>query len=255
MPELLEQAEALERAAAGGRVAYLSSLVPAIAGPVLDVGCGNGYGVERWLARGHRTVGVDRSLYRLGRWAAERATEGAERRLVVGDAAALPFREGAFGLVVSSGMIEHVGVSETSAPYTVRPHPDRDLLRRAVIAELGRILAAGGTLVVDCPNGAFPVDFWHGDRIGAFRVHPVPDALLPTHADLLRWGAEADLTPRIEPLGRRLRFRQVRRRWWGRLLAPLAALFLRALDRVVSTRLGRPLARLYPYVVVSYRRA
>lgn len=209
MPELLEEAEALEREAAAGRVAYLSSLAPAIAGPVLDVGCGNGYGVERWLARGHRAVGVDRSLYRLGRWAAERA--------------------------------------------------DRDLRRRAVIAEPGRVLTAVGMLVVDCPNGAFPVDFWHGDRIGAFRVHLVPDSLLPSHSDLLRWGAETGLEPRIEPLGDRLRFRQVRRRWWGRLLAPLAALLLRLLDRAVGARPGgrwaRSWARLYPYVVVSYRRA
>jgi SAM-dependent methyltransferase len=251
MTSLLEEAETLERRAAEERVSYLSKLVPRIGGLVLDVGCGNGYAVRRWLAGGHRAVGVDRSLYRLARWAEEPEAEG---WLVVGDAGSLPFRSGAFDLVVSSGMIEHVGVSESSSPYRVFPHADRDAQREAVVAELGRVVHAGGTLVMDCPNGAFPIDFWHGDRIGAFRLHPVPDRLLPTHYDLLRWASRAGLHPRIEPLSGRLRFRQIGRRWWGRLLAPLVSFFLRRLDRWMDTRYAAAVAGLYPYVVVSCRR-
>ena len=255
MSSLLAAAEALEREAAAGRVAYYSGLLRRRARPadtVLDVGCGNGYSVAEWRELGLRAFGLDRSLYRMGRWATE---HGRAPRLVVADAARLPFAASSFDAVISSGMIEHVGVSETSDPYTVEPQAARDQLRGEVIAELGRIVRSGGAAYVDCPNGSFPIDFWHGDRLGAFRLHAVPDALLPGHRQLLRWGRAAGLSARLEALGGRLRFRQIRARWWGRLLGPVVEGSLRALDPLVETRLGAIIAWCYPYVVVSYAKA
>lgn len=248
---LLDEAEELEQAAAESRVGYLATRLPTVRGTVLDVGCGNGYSVLSWLARGYSAFGVDRSLYRLARWAEEGRVQG---RLVVADARDLPFRQGGFDLVVSSGMIEHVGVDESSTPYTVRPQPDRDVQREHVIAELARVLSRAGTLIVDCPNGAFPVDFWHGDKVGSFRLHGVPDSLLPTHNDLFRWAAAAGLAARVEPLSGRLQFRQIRRRWWGRLLWPAASLYVRLLDRGLLSRVSRAFAWLCPYLVMSCRR-
>lgn len=252
MSSLLEAAEALECQAADGRVAYFSALLRRRERPtstLLDVGCGNGYGVARWRERGLRAFGLDRSLYRMGRWASE---HGRAPRLVVADAARLPFASSAFDAVVSSGMIEHVGVAEASNPYTVEPDAARDQLRAEVIAELGRVIRSGGAAFVDCPNGSFPIDFWHGDRLGAFRLHGVPDALLPGHRQLLRWGRAAGLLPRLQALGGRLRFQQIRARWWGRLLGPVVEALLKALDPLVETRLGPMIAWCYPYVVVSY---
>lgn len=251
MTGLLDEAEELERAAAEGRVEYLATRFPTLRGTVLDVGCGNGYSVLSWMARGHRAFGVDRSLYRLARWTEESCVQ---HRLVVADAQALPFRHGTFDLVVSSGMIEHVGVDESSEPYSVFPHPDRDVQREHVIAELARVLSRTATLIVDCPNGAFPVDFWHGDKVGSFRLHGIPDSLLPTHSDLFRWAAAAGLAARVEPLNERLRFRQIRRRWWGRFLSPPASLFLRILDRSLLSRFSGPFVWLCPYLVMSCRR-
>lgn len=252
MSSLLEAAEALEREAAEGRVAYFGALMerPGLpAGSLLDVGCGNGYGVASWRARGLRAFGVDRSLYRMGRWASE---HGRAPRLVVADAARLPFAASTFDGVVSSGMIEHVGVSERSNPYAIEPHAARDQLRGEVIRELGRVTRPGGAAFVDCPNGSFPVDFWHGDRLGASRMHRVPDSLLPGHRQLLEWGRAAGLGSRLQPLVGRLRFRQIRARWWGRLLGPVVESVLRALDPLLDSRLGAMIAWCYPYVVVAY---
>jgi hypothetical protein len=152
-------------------------------------------------------------------------------------------------------MIEHIGVTETSQPYTVAAHADQYQVRASVVAELARVAASGGLLVIDCPNGSFPVDFWHGDALGSARFHSVPDALLPGHSQLLAWGRSSGLRPRLEPLRERLRFRQVSRRWWGKLLSPFARLLLAALDLVIPTRAGSVFAWVYPYVVVSYEKS
>jgi SAM-dependent methyltransferase len=220
-------------------------------GPLLDVGCGNGYGVACWQAEGVRAFGLDRSLYRMGRWAAE---HGQSPPMVVGDAAKLPFATSTLSVVVSSGMIEHVGVAETANPYTISPASDQEEKRTAVIAELGRVTRPGGAVIVDCPNGSFPIDFWHGDRLGAFRLHSVPDVLLPGHNQLLRWGRTSGLVSALQPLGRRLRFRQIRSRWWGKLLSPVVAAGLFCFDRLIKTPLGPIVAWFYPYVVVTYEK-
>ena len=85
-------------------------------------------------------------------------------RLVVADGLKLPFPDGFFDAVISSGVLEHVGVFERGGPgiYEVSPLPDRDERRSAFLAGLVRVLAPGGTLYLDFPNGAFPIDFWHG---------------------------------------------------------------------------------------------
>ncbi|MCU0305988.1 MAG: class I SAM-dependent methyltransferase [Thermoanaerobaculales bacterium] len=246
---LLREAEALEKRAAVERVDYFDTILGGAPGErLLDVGCGNGYAVEEWRRRGRSAIGVDRSLYRLSRWIGLAQPSG---RLVLADAAALPFPDGSFEHVVSSGMIEHVGVSESSEPYTVRTHDDRDEQRRGVVGELIRVAGPAGRVVVDCPNGSFPIDFWHGDRVGAFRLHRVPDTLLPCLGDLRRWAASGGRDARLRPLSGRLAFRQVGRRWWGRVLAPAMRRFLVVLDRLCTLGAGRAVAPFYPYLVVE----
>jgi SAM-dependent methyltransferase len=248
--DLLAAAEVLEREASERRVSYFCGRVGPGVQRLLDVGCGNGYGVAAWRRRGVRALGVDISLYRLGRWVAEHR-DG--RPLVLADARALPFRDGAFDAVVSSGMIEHVGVSETANPYTVRAHADRDRAREAVVAELARVTRVAGTTLLDCPNGAFPIDFWHGDRLGALRPHRVPDLLLPAFGDFVAWARSAGRVARLETVSGRLAFRQVGRRWWGRALATPVALLLRLLDGLVERGWMALPARAYPYLVVALR--
>ena len=244
MSSLLHQAEELEAGAAAERVAYLEG-IGALTAPILDVGCGNGYGVRELRKRGLQTVGVDYSLYRLSRWVQD-GRQG--RHLVVADAARLPFRSGAFAAVISSGMLEHIGVVERSTPYGVTAAPDKHSRRASVVTELLRVCSH--RLVLDFPNGWFPVDFWHGDTVGAFRLHSVPDALNPSLSELRSY--VPGLHVHVLPLRNRLRFHQVSRRIWGRLLSPFARLFLQAVDRLPRT--SPLLSVLYPYLVVRAER-
>lgn len=99
---------------------------------VLDVGCGDGTMAERVSGTrpNARVVGLD--------WSAT-ALASARRRGVVGvrasvDDAGLPFRSGAFDVVVFSEVIEHL--------------VDPDL----ALAEVRRVLVSGGTLLLSTPN-------------------------------------------------------------------------------------------------------
>ena len=104
--------------------------------------------------------------------------------------------------------------------YSVRPLPDRDRQRTAFLRELLRVTRPAGAVFLDCPNGAFPVDFWHGDAPGAARRHARSEGFLPTVNEV----RQLVPTVRIDVLSpfRRLQFHQARRHWYGRLLGPLA---------------------------------
>lgn len=99
--------------------------------PVLDVGCGSAWLAEALLPTGRPVVSMDISTVN---------PEGAVARFpadghygVVADAFHLPFRDGLFGAVVASEIIEHV------------PDP------AGFLVSLLRVLAPGGVLVVTTP--------------------------------------------------------------------------------------------------------
>jgi SAM-dependent methyltransferase len=238
---LLAEAEALEKKSSESRVAFLEGT--GVRAPVLDVGCGNGYAVAEWRRRGVRAVGVDASLYRMSRWIEEHASAP----LVVADATALPFRSGEFGGVYSSGLVEHIGVKEEGGRYRFEELPDKHARRESAVAEMCRVASPSGAVLLDFPNGMFPIDFWHGSSVGAFRVHAVPDRLNPSLQQIRRYARGRRVT--VLPLRDRLAFRQVSRKWWGRLLRRPAALFVRVLD-LVPRRLQPILSVLYPFLVV-----
>ena len=94
---------------------------------LLDVGCGGGL-LAPHVPPGFRHVGLDLSETAL----AVAAAHGVEP--VRGDAAALPFEDGRFDVVVAGEVLEHV--------------TDLD----AVVAEALRVLRPGGTFVCDTIN-------------------------------------------------------------------------------------------------------
>jgi SAM-dependent methyltransferase len=73
---------------------------------VLDAGCGNGVSVDVLHERGFDAWGIDLSSLRKWQWR-ERVHRD---RLAVASALELPFPDGAFDAVLSSGVIEHIGV-------------------------------------------------------------------------------------------------------------------------------------------------
>jgi len=117
------------------------------------------------------------------------------------------------------------------------------------------VVAPAGELWLDFPNGAFPIDFWHGPRAGGARVHALAEGFLPTVREVR--GHLARLGPgwRVRPLSPhgRLACRQVRRHWYGRLLYLPAAAFLWSTRLPLLRRLaGSPLN---PYLVLAIWRS
>lgn len=102
--------------------ALCAGLLPADA-RVLDLGCGAGHSYDRLAPR--ETVGVDLDAGALA---------GQARETHVADMRALPFADDAFGAVLSVQSLEHV--------------PDG----AAVLREVRRVLAPGGTAVFVTPN-------------------------------------------------------------------------------------------------------
>jgi SAM-dependent methyltransferase len=207
--------------------------------------------VDLLVREGYDAWGLDLSSLRKWQWQQREQ----RNRLLVADALQMPFTTGYFDAVISSGVIEHIGVSEHRDPgYVVKALPERDVLRRKFLGELLRVCGSDGSVYVDCPNGLFPIDFWHGTEVGEARFHTWNEGFLPSFGMIRRLVRSIDPLMRVEalsPFGR-LQFRQARTRWHGRLLTSPVRGFLRAMN-------FRPLrwlatSPLNPYLVVRIRR-
>jgi SAM-dependent methyltransferase len=243
----LEHRQALERENDGAVARINDFYLPLIGASrrILDAGCGNGISVDLLTAAGHDAYGIDSSALRRWQWRERVHRE----RLAVADGAKLPFADAYFHVLLCSGVLEHIGVEEMGGDaYRVKPLPNRDTARRDFLAGLLRVLAPGGTLYLDFPNGAFPIDFWHNTRGGSARFHSTREGFLPTFAEVVQLAK--DLDPRIDvtaisPNGR-LRFRQVRQHWYGRAFAVPMQLLFTAMDHV--PRLTR--SAVNPFLVI-----
>jgi len=219
---------------------------------VLDCGCGNGLSVDLLRAAGVAAWGNDLSQLRRWQW---RQRENREH-LLVADGAKLPFPDGFFDVVISSGVIEHIGVEERGGEgYFVRPLPHCGDARTCFLGELLRVVSPGGRLWLDFPNGAFPIDFWHGPSPGGARWHSLREGFLPKLNDVRHYVRPhaGDWKVRALPPRGRLRFRQVGAHWYGRLLAPLAELGMRMMS-VPGLKWLRG-SSVNPYLVLEIRRS
>lgn len=113
---------ALRRAACLG-------LLPEVVGKILDVGCGPGAMAIPLLQRGRTVVAIDISARMVGD-AARRARElGYEPNVAIANATSLPFADGSFAVVVTTGVLEYV----------------QDV--RGAMREIARVLRPGGVAI------------------------------------------------------------------------------------------------------------
>ncbi len=121
---------------------------------VLDVGCGEADLHLELRAYASVLAGCDVNAGDIAR-AGAAAGEGGKGDYRVADAAALPWANGSFEVVLCLEAIEHVG----------------DV--GAVLAEAARVLRPGGTLVLTCPNANFPITYDPLHWLAGRRVLPV----------------------------------------------------------------------------------
>ncbi len=139
---------------------------------VLDVACGEGYGSALLASVAHSVLGVDISADAV---AHARAAYGARGNLTyeAASATALPLADGAVNAVVSFETIEHL-------PRAQQP---------AMLAEIARVLAPDGVLVISAPN---PVEYSDARSYrNPFHFHEPArdelDALLAQAFPVRRW--------------------------------------------------------------------
>jgi SAM-dependent methyltransferase len=144
---------------------------------ILDVGCGVGMYTGQFRRFSPHVTGVEVDLA-AGRQAAARLPD-----IVLAPAERLPFAPGSFDVVFSHEVIEHVADD------------------RAAAAEMVRVAAPGGRIVLFCPNRLYPFEthghYWRGRyRFGntplvnwlpnALRNRLAPHVRVYTRAGLLR---------------------------------------------------------------------
>lgn len=110
------------------RPLFLRYLTPGAT--MLEGGCGRGQYVAYYSARGIKVVGLDFAR----EWLASIHRESPELPLCAGDVGALPFRDGAFDLYYSGGVVEHFEGGAERA-----------------LAEARRVLKPTGTLLLSVP--------------------------------------------------------------------------------------------------------
>ena len=134
----------------------------------LDAGCGTGL-----FSRAARERGADVTSMDVGEALLQQVAMKTDSTRVVGDLLALPFPDRSFDIVLCTEVIEH----------TYEPS--------VAIAELARVTAAGGMLIVTTPNAA-----WHWAIRVAQRARLRPYEGFEhwvSWKDLARWMQEHDL--------------------------------------------------------------
>jgi SAM-dependent methyltransferase len=124
--------EPYARRVASGVVDHLAEFGVALPGAIsLDAGCGAGALVDAVADRGARSFGLDVADFR--------APAMGRGPFVIGTGELLPFRDGAFDIVLSSNVLEHVPSAERT------------------IDELVRVCRGGGTIYLSWTNWYSPL--------------------------------------------------------------------------------------------------
>ncbi|WJW76304.1 class I SAM-dependent methyltransferase [Thiohalobacter sp. IOR34] len=222
---------------------------------ILCLGCGGAADVFELQSNGFRqTYGIDMGWRAV--WWGEHGLD--PRYLCLSDGRTLPFEDETFDVVISLGVIEHVGaVGETAELY-----PDYEASRIRFLREATRVLKKDGNLVIACPNRGFPIDFQHNiSRVKFLQdvasktglsFHSPWNPFLPSYADIRNYLCHLDGDYSVRPLAVAnylgLAFRN------SPLLKPVSGLFrlyLQLIDRLPSFLM---MTGLNPYLLANITR-
>ena len=191
---------------------------------LLEDGCGLGHTVAELISVGVDAYGIDPGK-RSERW----AELGLEGRLLVADGTRLPFASNSFDAVTSSGVLEHVGEGREDTKRGQHRH------EAAYMEEILRVLKPGGRALVAHPNGAFPIDFWHGykGRRTPLRLHIPYEAWMPNARRIETWLSSNPTLGalRFLPPADYLAFERVRTTWYGRAFSRVVRKWFTVIDR------------------------
>jgi SAM-dependent methyltransferase len=134
---------------------------------LLEIGSGLGH-LAGQLENTFETVATDVNL-----WALRQSQEVTRHTShVTSSAEELPFDDGAFGVVIIKHVVEHL------------PHPE------CAIAEIGRVTAPGGTLILSTPNLSSLLKPWKGGKWIGYQD--------PTHISLMPPAEWLDMIRNVE---------------------------------------------------------
>lgn len=120
---------------------------------VLDVGCGIGNLISRLLQGGYDAYGIDLPTLS-GFWS---EGDNDRDRFYCCDATQLPFADDSIDVIISTGVIEHIGTGLGNNTL----QGDYQIRRQRYADEILRVCRPGGRILVACPNKSFPIDPQH----------------------------------------------------------------------------------------------
>ena len=170
---------------------------------ILCLGCGGGGDVDVLHKSGFPyTYGIEIG-WRTFWW---KSRNGSSKHLFCADGRNLPFDKETFDIIISLGVIEHVGaVGTTSKLYS-----DYENSRVQFIGEAVRTLKKNGRLILACPNRTFPFDFQHNISKSKFfmqmaaktgiSVHSPFNNLLLSYQDVRKHALSVSNDLKLSPL-------------------------------------------------------
>jgi SAM-dependent methyltransferase len=170
---------------------------------ILCLGCGGAADVLELHENGFReTYGIDIE-WRCLSWK-EMGMD--PRHLFIADGISLPFEDNYFDVVITLGVIEHIGAVGATAEL----NGNYKAMRTKFLSEAFRILNSQGTLIVACPNRTFPIDFQHNiSKLGILKkmgvkaglsIHSPFNRFLLSYSDIRKYVERVKPTARIKPL-------------------------------------------------------
>lgn len=210
---------------------------------ILSVGCGNGEDVDTIIEAGYEAIGVDTG-YRSQEWKIRKH----QNAFFVADGRRLPFENGAFDMVLSFGVIEHIG----AVGDTLELLPDFREHRRRYADEILRVTKAGGYVLITTPNRSFPADMWHGPFVAGARFHSPFEKFLVSYGDLCKlfYGPGKAREAKALGLDQFFQYKKTGKQIWIRLLLP----FIKGAMWVISRVPILTQSFLNPFLVVLFKK-